>query len=365
MNKWGIGLLIVNLLAAAGLTYYASEDRARRQAINQAVIRHYLALGGLPVDGSKVSGDSVDLRIPTANGVPVERVSLKLLQSYLDAPGGNRFGASGDPVASQAGEVERVVQAVNTAVSGMNTPKEKLDFLVGTFASPGGRRTFTPGLLVYLAESAEERDAARDLAKNAAGPTAGTDAGKAVALFAAKAAAVTAPGPDALRRRRIAQFLIGLEPTSDDWQKRVALVVGLRTYLAAVAEQDLTFQEIAGRVARRIEDDQAAFVSQYQLLLELSIQRSLVLSRQEEVKNELDQQQQKDAEILAMKTTQKAKSAKVHEDLRKDVAAQSAANAVLETAIHSTQRTVGRLLDEMLRLEAELDTAEQQRSRGR
>jgi hypothetical protein len=49
----------------------------------------------------------------------------------------------------------------------------------------------------------------------------------------------------------------------------------------------------------------------------------------------------------------------------KAVAEQSAANAELEKAVHATQRTVGQLLDEILKLEAELDAAELQRSKGR
>ncbi len=365
MNKWGIGLLIVNILAAAGLTYLALQDWSKRQEINAAVTRHYLALHGLPVDGATISGDSVETRIETANGVPTERISLGLLKAYLDAPGGARFGASGDPVTTQLAEVNRVVQLVNTTVGGMQSPKEKLDFLVGSFATTGGRKTFTPGILIYLANGAEERDAARELAKNAVLPNAGSSATKALELFAAKAAAVTAPGADAVVRKRIANFLFSLEPTSDDWQKRVALVVGLRTYLKAISEQDLVFQEIASRVTRRYEDDQAAFVAQYQQLMQLSIQRSLVLSRQEEVKAALDEQQQKDGEQLSVKQTEKAKSAKVHADLEKDVALQSVANAAKESEIHGTQLTVSQLLDEILKLEADLDAAEQQRSKGR
>ncbi|HEY2784176.1 MAG TPA: hypothetical protein VGJ05_04300 [Fimbriiglobus sp.] len=361
MNKWGIGLLIVNLLAAVGLTYYALEDRAKRRDINAAVARYYLALHGLPVDGAKISGDSVDIHIETANGVPIDGIPVKVLQTYLDAPGGARFGATGDPVTTQFAEVNRVVQQVNAAVGGMNTPREKLAFLAGSFANPGGRRTFTPGILVYLARNADDRDAARELAKN---PN-GENAGKALQIFSKIAADVTTPGADSVVRSRVAHFLTSLEPTDDGWQKRVALVVGLRTYLKAISEQDLVFQDIANRVARRYEDDQATFVAQYQLLTKLSIQRSLLLSRQEEIKNELDVQQQKDSELLNMKKSSKDKSVKIFEDLSKEVATQSAANAALESAVHNSQRTVGQLLDEILKLEADLNAVEQQRNKGR
>jgi hypothetical protein len=364
MNKWGIGLTILNLLAAAGITYLALDDRSTRHEIDNAVVRHYLALNGLPLDGAKVDGDTVQMRVATANGVPVDRVGLDTLRKYLDAQGGAQFGAAGSQVTTQLEEVNRVVQMVNTAVSAMPAPKQKLDFLVGSFANPVGRRSFTPGILVYLAENADEREAARALAVN---PN-GANADAAQKLFAAKAAAVTAPAApvaDAVWRTRIAQFLLGLEPTSDDWQKRVAQVVGLRTYVKALAAQDLAFQEIASRVTRRIEDDQKAFVDLYQQLGNLSIQLSLLLSREEEVRNELDVQQQKDGQLLNTKQSQKAKTEKVYEDLVKAVTEQSSTNAALETAVHTTQRTVGQLLDEILKLEAELDAAELQRSKGR
>jgi hypothetical protein len=361
MNKWGIGLTILNLLAAAGIAYLALDNRAKRQDIDAAVARHYLALHGLPLDGAKVSGDTVETRIPTANGVPVNRVRLDTLKKYLDAPGGAQFGAAGSQVTTQLEEVNRAVQAVTTAVGAMPAPKQKIDFLVGSFANPGGRRTFTPGILIYLAETAEEREAARAFAAN---PN-GQNAAAAQALFAAKAAAVTAPAAEPVWRARIAHFLISLEPTSDDWQKRVAQVVGLRSYARALAAQDLAVQEIASRVTRRIEDDQKAFVEQYQQLQNLSIPLSLLLSREEEVRGELDAQQQKDASLLSEKQGQKAKTEKVYDDLVKAVAAQSAANAELEKGVHATQRTVGRLLDEILKLEADLDAAEAKRSKGR
>jgi hypothetical protein len=261
-------------------------------------------------------------------------------------------------VATQIEEVNRVVGIVNSTVAGFQAPKQKLDFLVGSFTNlGGGRRSFTPGILVYLADSEEERAAARALAI----PPNGANAATALALFAAKAAAATAAGPDSVRRQAIAHFLIALEPTSDDWQKRVAQVVGLRAYLRAVGEQDLAFQEIAARVERRIEDDQGAFVTQYQQLMQLSIQRSLLLSRETAILKDLDDQSKQDTEALSTKQTQKAKAAKYLEDLQKAVAEQSAANAGLEASMHATQRTVGRMLDAILKLEADLDAAEQQR----
>ena len=362
MNKWGIGLTILNLLAAAGIAYLALDNRSKRNEINNAVVRHYLALNGLPLEGAKADGDTVEMHVPTANGITVDHVSNANLKTYFDAaPGGAQFG--GGSVNTQIDEVNRVVQAVTNAVNGMPTPKLKLDFLVGSFANlPGNRQSFTPGILVYLADNADEREAARDLAVP---PTTGQKATKAMELFAAKAAAVTAPAADPVRRARIAHFLMSLEPTSDDWQKRVAMVVGLRAYARALAAQDLALQEIASRVQRRIEDDQKAFVEQYQQLQNLSIQLSLVHSRAEETRSELDAQQQKDSQLLNEKQSQKAKVEKVHEDMVKAVAEQSAANAELEKAVHATQRTVGQLLDEILKLEAELDAAELQRSKGR
>jgi hypothetical protein len=361
MNKWGIGLTILNLLAAAGITYLALEDRSKRREIDAAVARHYLALRGLPIDGAKIDGDDVDLRLETANGVPVHRLRVATLKTYFEggAGGGSQFGAAGGDVATTLlGELNRVEQVVNNTVAGFQTPKQKIDFLVGAFAA--GRRTFTPGILIYLTRNAEERDTIRALAVN---PT-GANATAALNLFTAKAGEAKAPAAEEVWRVKIAQFLLALEPTSDDWQKRVALVVGLRTYVKALAAQDLAFQEIAGRVTRRIETDQAAFVDQYQQLQSLSIQLSLLLSREEEVRNALDQQQQKDSELLNEKQTQKAKVEKVHGDLVAEVARQSAANAALESAVHATQRTVGQLLDEILKLEAELDAIES-RSRGR
>jgi hypothetical protein len=358
MNKWGIILLVLATLANAGGVYLLMEDRAKRRDISDAIARHYLALNGLPLDGAKIDGDSIDMKVRTANGVPVPLSSTDVLKKYLDAAGGAQFGASG-PIANQVDEVNRVAAQVETVVAGLQTPKLKVDFLAGSFANTPRGTTFTPGILIYLADTFEEREAARALA---ADPNKGASATAALEKFKAKAAAVVpATLADPLRRQAIAHFLAALEPTSDDWQKRVAQVVGLRAYVKTLAEQDLAFQEIASRVTRRIEDDQAAFVTQYQQLQALSIERSLLLSRELAIRNDLDQQAQKDTEVLTAKQSAKAKAEKNLDDLQKAVAAQSSINAALESDVHATQRTVGKMLDEILKLEADLDAAEQQR----
>ena len=58
MSMLGKIMLVVNLLAAAGLFYFATQDWAKRQETNGTVLRYRLTIDGMPVDPAASSGES-------------------------------------------------------------------------------------------------------------------------------------------------------------------------------------------------------------------------------------------------------------------------------------------------------------------
>ncbi len=160
MGTLGKVLLVVNLLAAFGLTYFAAQDWTQRRKVQAAALQHFVAVKGLPVEGPATADDTVPFPIELTGGQATDSVRKSFLVEYFKGTdGGGNFGDPTPPV-SQLAELGRVKAKVQAVVAGLPGPAEKLAYLCGSLNGS----SFTPGLLARLAGCYEERAAAVDLA---------------------------------------------------------------------------------------------------------------------------------------------------------------------------------------------------------
>ena len=101
MGTLGKVLLFVNLLAAGGLTYFATQDWAKRQDVTAAAVRLTLVLKGLPTDAPAGAADKdsagVPLGVETSGGYVVETVRPSLLAAYFQGAEGDGLVTPGRP----------------------------------------------------------------------------------------------------------------------------------------------------------------------------------------------------------------------------------------------------------------------------
>ncbi len=400
MGLLGKLLIVFNLLAGGGFVYLASQDWVKRQTLTAADLRHRLTLQGLPLENPEPAADAGDPNDPDAEvpfaaegpgGVTVGSVSKKFLESYFKAvtdnappaaasPGAaapapapaaegaagaaagvNKLGST-EPVASQVAEVKRARAALQNILASAeemqaslarqaDSPEAKAELAqVRAVTDPAKLAPyFLSKILLRQAQTLEER--AEVFKLRAAG-----DGARLTELLLAKFDRVIDPAKttdEGERRFRLADLLITLD-TDALWQKRVALVVGLRNYAPRVSAQSARFVELAAQVERRVEQDQVAFVETYYELQKLAIDRTLRVNDSERAKAGLLKQVARDAEVKAQWETQVAKYKGQLADARALVNAALARQAKVEAKLFEVQRTVGTTLDDLFRLEDEL-----------
>lgn len=449
MGTFGKVLLFVNLLAAAGVTYFATQDWARRQEIQTSALHHYVTLQGLPQDEPKDKDkvrtpDSIPFEVPMSGGYVTSSVRKEFLERYLGgADGGPNFGNRNPQPASQMEEVKAVQAKCNQMLTGNEA--EQLAVLCGKFGPAQGNqpRPFTAGWLVGMAENFEVRDYIRGLADTpnvkpgevseavkvardmlnkrfqavlsepnpkladeeaaalktasenlrtaaaasqqallalqqvqgqnppppanapqlVAARKAAEEALKAEAeAFAALRRALTDLGTAASRdagdrQKRTAHLLMHLDPTPN-WQKRVALVVGLRTYVLAVGEHVTRMRNMQVAAEQQIVSDQASFSEEYQLLSNLAAQRAVLLYQQQKVTADLRSQRAIDRAAVNARTAQLISHRAELAKLQAEVQATLAKQAEVEQRLFDVERRVGQTLDRNGGLEKKLDETE-------
>ena len=381
MSLLGKILLVFNLLAGGGFFYLATQDWKGRQNITAVALRHLLVLQGVPLDGKDF--DTVDDETPfvveMAGGESTKTVGKKVLDTYFASAGAAAAPAGGVAlggnmaVTNQASELKRVRVVIDTAVN----------------AAEGGTKVaLLANFLLMQAESFEERAALLALINAGnAGDLAVRLAAKFDAVIAAprnpdvnslapkpddnatqlderlKAVRESRSGPTAdesQRRERLAHLLVHLD-RDPAWQKRVMMVVGLRRYVQALGAQTVRFAEMSARVKRDVEADDARFVSEYALLRDQSIKNTQLVNDAAANRRKLEEQLTNDQGFVTQRQTQlnklKADLLKVKADVDELIANQT----TIEKVLFEVQREVGLTLDEVYRLEAELEKKERER----
>jgi hypothetical protein len=419
MRPLGYVLLGLNLLASVGFVYLGMQDfygekgkGNGRQNITAAGVRHLLKLRGLPIDGgpdklpNRVSDPSADgysayiatevpFRTELAGGRMTETVSPELLYVYFT------------PVAQGKSAVAAKIGGNVPVTSQVNEAKRVRDILRGMVNEAADKVALLRDLLLLQAESYDERAEIQELVRTgkaeeldsrlfarfdqvinptnarqdatAAQPTpeeveaakapsgTTTEDREAAATKARaklderlKAGAELRAGTskdEAERRAHIAHLLIHLD-RDQDWQRRVALVVGLREYVRAVAAQAARFATMAGRVDRQILADQDAFQSLYDRLEALARERTLMGRDMEETRRKLTDQETRDRDFVNTRITELNRQRQQLAAVKAEVNALLARQETTERFLFEIQREVGVTLDLIYRLEADLDRRE-------
>lgn len=415
MSVWGYVLLFFNLLAAGGLGYLSTQDWVKRQEVTAVALKYHLVVKGLPTETPKFEVDTdenpmVPLRVETTGGVVTDNVRTSFVKAYFQgADGGPLLGTTGGkPVLSQMDEVERVKLKLKDILSGAGDDGKKLALLCGAYAEDpmAVRAKFTPGWLVALARSFEEREIVEKLARSTEKATAVEAAEKilfgyfetAIAkadpkraeaqaatikaasekyraspddkaaqkelleALAGKPAAESAgeivpPRDESDRRRLVAHLLMFLDPTPE-WQKRVVLVVGLRAYSVALSEQTARLTDFIRDLQRIIEADNVAFSAEYVLLRQLAFDRAAMLDVLSQTKVNLESLKANADEAQKQRARQLADREAILAALKADVAKKLTEQADIEGKLFDVQKLVGETLRKNFELEDQLDAAE-------
>lgn len=178
MKPLGIVLLFVNLLAAVGVVYLATQSWAKRHEQNTAILKEELVASGMPLE-SPAGAKPIDLSKPEESytlkfpipGRSATDVRAKVLIDHF--AGAKREGElfasmAGNPPLSVVGEMDEVKKQIDAKVAGYNAdPAAGLAYLVG---SAGADHKLTPGLLILLADDFEERVTYREWLADARSP---------------------------------------------------------------------------------------------------------------------------------------------------------------------------------------------------
>jgi hypothetical protein len=351
MRALGIGLLIFNLLLTAAIALYlAPQSWSKRQVMNASVAKLYLAKTGLPLQASDFDSNAgtQPISFQTTDQHVVSAVSTELLTGYFT-------GTDKPPVNSQMEELERAYKELQGELNGKN-PGEVITMLAGGYKD----NLYVPGLLAQLAPTYKERSEIRALIpRGQSGANELADAsGKLKAILTSHYDLTKASGSELEKKDRIAHLLAFMNPASNTWQKRVILVVGLLQYSKMLGQKTAMFSDGEQEMARRIEQDQDAFLQEYELLRKLAVERGQLRNLQKEVETLAGQNQNDDDKAVNARTTQKNDRDKELADLQKKNADILTVNADLEKRLQDQQRQVSLLLDKIASEEARLESIE-------
>jgi hypothetical protein len=268
MKPLGIVLLFINLLAAAGVTFLASQSWGKRHNENVAVLKHELTMKGLPSDtpaGAKPIDPSKAEEVVTVPGYGDIRVKV-LAEHFQSAKREGNFASLPAVPLSLTDEVKDMQKVIENELNGLPTPVAKLAYLVGT-RSRNNPNKLDPGVLTLLANDFEERETYRawlaeaEKEPNALPPPVATPAElydlARTALDAKFAEAIDKPNPGAAeqygaakleaRGKRDAAYtaLMTLAAKDEDQRpaKRAALSAALLEYWKAIVAKTATLSD--------------------------------------------------------------------------------------------------------------------------
>jgi hypothetical protein len=166
------------------------------------------------------------------------------------------------------------------------------------------------------------------------------------------------------RRTRLAHLLVHLDQSAA-WQKRVAMIIGVKAYGAALDAQSGRFKEMIERLETATVDDQDRFVTQYAELRSLAITRTQLVLEKSEIRAQLTLQAQKDQDLVNQRQGQlddlTAQLAAVKTEVNNILARQT----LVEQKLFEVERKIGLTLESIYKLEAELRQRERDRYQGK
>jgi hypothetical protein len=347
MGILGKILLVFNLIAGGAFVYLAVQDWGKRQALTAAVLRHRLALQGLPLESADIPNEEdpeIPFEIEITGGQNTSTVSKKFLEVYFqENKGTSKLGGS-EVVHNQLAEVRRV--------------RQKVTQLVDAADGPAARAAVAAEFLVMQSETLDERVAVENL------KAAGNDQ-ELKNLLSTQFDAVldkSKTKDETERRIKLAHLLMFLD-TDAVWQKRVSMVIGLRRYGPTLAVQTARLDLMFTQVQRQIERDQFAYSAAMDTLWEQATYRTLEVMDSEKRKRAFQAQEAQDKVFLERVKTQVDQLTSQFDQVKTRVDLALVQQTNVEDKLFALQQTVGALLSEMFRLEAELAQREIDRAR--
>lgn len=413
MRLFGILLLVFILLAGGGYVYLASQDYKGRQQINAAALRHVLLVQGLPLEGEDFNTeDETPFEVLMAGGESTKTVSKNLLEKYFaDNTTAGAGPAAATPgvepttvpraalsttaaVTNQTAEVKRVFALLKADLDKATTPTQKIALVEGWLliqAESMNERIRYQALISPTVPNADKIDVAKTPEQLAADADElahaldrrfyrvmpklyeSPDAALAPAKWQAVQKQIAEADPAAAdqlklpvstdaadRRAKLAHLLVHLDRDAA-WQKRVAVIVGLRRYAPAVATQAVRFVLMRNQVDLPIAADQATFhQNQIFLINEARQKGERARATAYERAKLVEQKTAADSDVSRRQTQLddlKAQLQKVRTEVDELLVRQTG----IEKQLYEIQREVGLTLEEVYRLEALLIDVERER----
>jgi len=419
MSLFGKILLVLNLLVSAGFFYLALQDWQGRQAITASGLRHVMLLSGLPLQGgpdtlparitagsdgySDFSSQEIPFEIEGPGNVKTKSVSPALLYAYFD--GANDPGAAGlggnMAVASQMAELKRVFGVLKGMPDQTRAPiiaealvriaenyEERSEYLEWIAKGNAAELTHAMDIRFHrvapelvqngpmnpdlwgtlesrIKELETQRDAAAQAGKDAEAAGNSEEAERKKGEAGASQSRIDRrrtrkPEDETDRKFRLAHLLVHLD-ASAGWQKRVAMVVGLKMYVKAVDAQSGKFKEILDRVEQTTIVDQERFVGLYSQLLAMAIQRTQLVLEMAEIRAQLTVQAQKDQDLVNQRDGQLKTLIADRTAIKLEVDDLRAKQTLVEQQLFLVEREIGLKLEDIYRMEAELRQRERDR----
>jgi hypothetical protein len=381
MTIFGKLLTLFCLLAAGAFAYFAVQNRAGRQTITAAVVRHRLVVEGLPLGAEPGAPTEMptdpdpDAEVPfpveLGGGERRSSVSRPLLEGYFQpANGGAGVLGGGGAVPNQLAEVRRVKAKVDAALAA-DGPKQ-VALLAGWLRDQPeayeDREAFlrlreagdADGLRARLdARFAAVLGGPRPLAAGAAAkaPEDEADPAKLRARADEVAASRAAPLGEDERRARLAHLLVHLDRDAA-WQKRVLAVVGAREYARAITDQSNRVKEMLDRPGYAIPADEASYRAERADLQRLAIARTTLANNQADLRRRWEEQKRKEDDLVAQRETELKRILAQYAKVKAEVDDLLAKQAAVEAALFEVQREVAVALDRVYELYDELDARE-------
>jgi len=169
----------------------------------------------------------------------------------------------------------------------------------------------------------------------------------------------TKPLDAAQRQTRIASLLVHLSP-DPAWQKRVAIVVGIRRYVNAIAAQAVRFQNMYSRLEKLIVADQLGYLAEEATRNQIARDRTELANQQSKLRAEKAEELVKENDFLGQRQTQldfiKKQLAKIKAEVDELLVKQGG----IEAGLFEVQREVAITLDEVYQLETDLAAREKE-----
>jgi len=169
------------------------------------------------------------------------------------------------------------------------------------------------------------------------------------------------------RLRRTIQLMMVLDK-GESWQRRVAIVFGLKDYVVALrdrVERHTGARPFAPRLRQKMDEETVEFNTIYERSKEVAIDRDRQLYRQKEITDALKLQLKNSTEQLAQAKTQHDMKSADLKTIEAEVAERIGVQTRIEADLFDIQKQIGDMFQQNYEMEAKLEQTERKLIGGR